>query len=144
MLFRERLWPSAGVLLAASLSFPMLLLAALPFGPQVGFMAAFVGSVGLVTLLFATAPTISLDSHLKVGRMRIPIEALAETQTLDKEALKKLIGPEADVRAQLFIRGYIKAGIKIAISDATDPTPYVVISTRKPKELAVALLANRS
>jgi hypothetical protein len=122
----------------------MLLLAALPFGPEIGFLVASVGSIALFVLLLTTAPTISLDTHLRVGRMRIPIGALAETQSLDKESLKKLIGPEADARAQLFIRGYVKTAIKIKISDPSDSTQYVVISTRRPAELAVALLANRS
>ena len=144
MLFRERLWPSAGILLAASLSLPMLLLAALPFGTQVGFTVAILGTLSLFGLLFITSPTISVDKHLKVGRMRIPLTVLASAEEIEREALRDLIGPKADARAQLFIRGYIKTAVKIQISDPLDPTPYVVISTRRPKELAVALLANRS
>jgi hypothetical protein len=76
--------------------------------------------------------------------MRIPIKVLGNAEVIEKEALKDLIGPRADARAQLFIRGYIRTAVKIMISDPLDPTPYVVISTRRPKELAVALLANRS
>ena len=131
-------------MLAASLSFPMLLLAALPFGTQAGFTVAILGTLSLFGLLFITSPTISVDKHLKVGRMRIPLTVLASAEEIEREALKDLIGPKADARAQLFIRGYIKTAVKIQISDPLDPTPYVVISTRRPKELAVALLANRS
>lgn len=144
MRFRERLWPSAGILLAASLSLPMLLLAALPFGTQVGFTVAILGTLSLFGLLFITSPTISVDTYLSVGRMRIPVKVLGSAEVIEKEALKDLIGPRADARAQLFIRGYIGTAVKIMISDPLDPTPYVVISTRRPKELAVALLANRS
>jgi hypothetical protein len=122
----------------------MLLLAALPFGTQAGFAVAILGTLSLFGLLFITSPTISVDKHLKVGRMRIPLTVLASAEEIEREALKDLIGPKADARAQLFIRGYIKTAVKIQISDPLDPTPYVVISTRRPKELAVALLANRS
>jgi hypothetical protein len=122
----------------------MLLLAALPFGTQAGFTVAILGTLSLFSLLFITSPTISVDKHLKVGRMRIPLTVLASAEEIEREALKDLIGPKADARAQLFIRGYIKTAVKIQISDPLDPTPYVVISTRRPKELAVALLANRS
>jgi len=122
----------------------MLLLAALPFGTQAGFTVAILGTLSLFGLLFITSPTISVDEHLKVGRMRIPLTVLASAEEIEREALRDLIGPKADARAQLFIRGYIKTAVKIQISDPLDPTPYVVISTRRPKELAVALLANRS
>jgi hypothetical protein len=122
----------------------MLLLAALPFGTQAGFTVAILGTLSLFSLLFITSPTISVDKHLKVGRMRIPLTVLASAEEIEREALRDLIGPKADARAQLFIRGYIKTAVKIQISDPLDPTPYVVISTRRPKELAVALLANRS
>jgi hypothetical protein len=122
----------------------MLLLAALPFGTQAGFAVAILGTLSLFGLLFITSPTISVDKHLKVGRMRIPLTVLASAEEIEREALRDLIGPKADARAQLFIRGYIKTAVKIQISDPLDPTPYVVISTRRPKELAVALLANRS
>jgi hypothetical protein len=122
----------------------MLLLAALPFGTKAGFTVAILGTLSLFGLLFITSPTISVDKHLKVGRMRIPLTVLASAEEIEREALKDLIGPKADARAQLFIRGYIKTAVKIQISDPLDPTPYVVISTRRPKELAVALLANRS
>jgi hypothetical protein len=122
----------------------MLLLAALPFGTQAGFTVAILGTLSLFGLLFITSPTISVDKHLKVGRMRIPLTVLASAEEIEREALRDLIGPKADARAQLFIRGYIKTAVKIQISDPLDPTPYVVISTRRPKELAVALLANRS
>ena len=94
--------------------------------------------------MILTAPTISVSAELIAGRMRIPLSVIGKTQPLNKLELRELIGPAADARAQLFIRGYVKSALKIEISDSSDPTPYVVISTRKPEQLAVALLANRS
>ncbi len=138
------MWPSVGILLATSLSFPMLLLAALPFGTQVGLVVAATGALALLALVVLSAPTITVDSELRVSRIRIPLAAIGTTEELDKERLRKLIGPAADARSQLFIRGYIKTALKVEIVDPQDPTPYFVISTRRPAELAVALLANRS
>jgi len=142
--YTERLWPSFGILLATSLSFPMLLLAALPFGAEIGITVSVTGTIALFALVILTAPTISVSAELIAGRMRIPLSVIGKTQPLNKLELRELIGPAADARAQLFIRGYVKSALKIEISDPSDPTPYVVISTRKPEQLAVALLANRS
>jgi hypothetical protein len=142
--YTERLWPSFGILLATSLSFPMLLLAALPFGTEIGITISVTGTIALFALVILTAPTISVSAELIAGRMRIPLSVIGKTQPLNKLELRELIGAAADARAQLFIRGYVKSALKIEISDSSDPTPYVVISTRKPEQLAVALLANRS
>ncbi len=130
--------------MASSLSFPMLLLAALPFGTEIGIAVAVAGSISLLALVVLTSPTILVSSELSAGRMRIPLRVIGKTESLNKAELSNLIGPSADARAQLFIRGYVKTALKIEINDSADPTPYVVISTRKPDQLAVALLADRS
>jgi hypothetical protein len=122
----------------------MLLLAALPFGTEIGITISVTGTIALFALVILTAPTISVSAELIAGRMRIPLSVIGKTKPLNKLELRELIGPAADARAQLFIRGYVKSALKIEISDSSDPTPYVVISTRKPEQLAVALLANRS
>jgi hypothetical protein len=122
----------------------MLLLAALPFGTEIGITISVTGTIALFALVILTAPTISVSAELIAGRMRIPLSVIGRTQPLNELELRELIGPAADARAQLFIRGYVKSALKIEISDSSDPTPYVVISTRKPEQLAVALLANRS
>lgn len=145
MRYRERLYPSGGMLLALSLSFPMVLLAALPFGVDIGLWFASIALVATHSLFLLTSPTIEITKQeLRVSRFRIPLTALKDPIALNQVELKDLIGPGADARAQLLIRGYVKTGVKIEISDEKDPTPYIVISTRNPKELAVALLANRS
>ena len=119
-------------------------MAALPFGTEIGITVAVAGSISLVALVVLTSPTISVSSELSAGRMRIPLGVIGKMESLNKVQLSNLIGPSADARAQLFIRGYVKTALKIEINDPADPTPYVVISTRRPDQLAVALLADRS
>ena len=122
----------------------MLLLAALPFGTEIGIVVAVIGSLSLLALVMLTSPTIFVSSELSAGRMQIPLRVIGKSESLNRAQLSNLIGPAADARAQLFIRGYVKTALKIEINDPADPTPYVVISTRRPEQLAVALLADRS
>jgi hypothetical protein len=91
-----------------------------------------------------SAPVISVTTELRAGRMRIPLSIIGKTEALNNAELKQLIGPAADARAQLFIRGYVKTALKIEINDPVDPTPYLILSSRRPEQLAVALLANRT
>ena len=144
MRFRERLYPSVGIWLALSLSFPMLLLAAMPFGLEAGIAVSVIGSVTLLLIAHFSSPVIEVDHTMRAGRFNIPLEIMGEIQELSKEDLNKILGVKADARAQLLIRAYVKTALKIELTDKEDPTPYLVISTRRPKELAVALLANRT
>ena len=48
---------------------------------------------------------------------------------------------DADARAYLLLRPYLKRAVKVEITDRADPAPYWLISTRHPEELAQALVA---
>jgi hypothetical protein len=122
----------------------MLLLAAMPFGLVIGLMVSTIGTASLFGLAFFFSPVIEVNQELSVGRFRIPLKVIGNCTQFNNEELKLAIGVNADARAQLVIRGYIKTGLKIEIKDPEDPTPHVIVSTRRPAELAVALLADRS
>lgn len=79
------------------------------------------------------------DGELRAGRAHIPLELLGTTEALDKEAMRRVHGVEADARAFLLTRPYLSRGVKVAIDDPADPTPYWLISTRHPRTLAAVL-----
>jgi hypothetical protein len=143
--FEERLYPSAGMYLAYSLLSPMVLLAAAPFGWP---LAIALGSVTLLTVLVLSSvlsPLVVVDSErLLAGRISIPLSVIGNATEIAKSDLRAELGPQLDARAQLMIRGDLKGAVKVEISDPKDPTPYLVISTRRPKELVSALRANRA
>ena len=51
----------------------------------------------------------------------------------------RLAGRDADARAYLLLRPYLRRAVRIAIDDPADPTPYWLVSTRRPTRLAAAL-----
>ncbi|HNI70134.1 MAG TPA: DUF3093 family protein [Marmoricola sp.] len=69
---------------------------------------------------------------------------LGEIVALDKEATRELLGVGADARAYLLTRPYLKRSVRVEITDPADPTPYWVIGTRRPAELASAINAARA
>lgn len=144
-IYRERLYPSFSFVLALTLSGPMVLLAALPFGMSVAITLGVLVPLALNVVVFLLSPAIEVsDGRLRADRIRIPVGALGEVVPLDSSQFNLKLGPEANPRAQLMIRGYIKGGVQIPVLDSEDPTPYLLLSSRKPKELAVALEANRA
>jgi hypothetical protein len=144
MRFRERLYPSAGIWLALSLSFPMLLLAAMPFGLEVGIAVSVLGGLALLALSYFTSPVIEVAEAMRAGRFNVPLDVMGDVQELSKKELSDLLGVKSDARARMVLRAYVKSGVKIELTDPNDPTPYLIISSRRPRELAVALLANRT
>ena len=81
------------------------------------------------------------DGNLYVGPARIELHHVGAVEALDKEATRRVHGPDADARAFLHTRPYISRAVRIAIDDPADPTPYWLVSTRHPRTLAAALNA---
>ncbi len=144
-LYVERLYPSMGMIVVYLLAFPMILLAAAPFGWTLALILAFAITASILTAAVLLSPLIVLDENrLLAGHIAIPVAVLGKSEVLKGETVREELGPKLDSRSQRVVRGEIKSAIKIAVIDAADPTPYLLISTRNPDELASALLANRA
>lgn len=83
------------------------------------------------------------DGELRAGRARIPVELLGAAEPLGAEDTRRVLGVDADVRAYLLVRPYLKRSVRVAITDPADPTPYWLLSTRRPDRLAQAIEAAR-
>ncbi len=98
----------------------------------------------LMTGLFLSygAPRVEVaDGWLQAGRARISGEFLAGAEPLDPAATRRVAGPDADVRAYLLLRPYLKRAVRVTVRDARDPAPYWLVSTRDPEHLASAISA---
>ena len=84
------------------------------------------------------------DGVLTAGRARIPVTHVGEADALDAVSTRLLAGREADARAYLLIRPYLRRSVRVDIVDPADPTPYWLLGTRHPDSLAAALGAARS
>jgi len=141
--YYERLYPSFGFLLALALSAPLVLLAVLPLSQNLAIVLAGLVPAGLMLLSIFSAATIRVDENIRVGRINVPLSALGEAVGLEGEQMKMERGPGLSPAAQFLIRGDIKSMIKVPVIDPNDPTAYLLISTRKPSELAGAINAYR-
>jgi lysylphosphatidylglycerol synthetase-like protein (DUF2156 family) len=79
------------------------------------------------------------DGWLRAGRARISGEYLGGAEPLDAEATRRVAGPEADARAYLLLRPYLKRAVRVTVHDDRDPAPYWLVSTRDPEHLATAI-----
>jgi hypothetical protein len=81
------------------------------------------------------------DGWLRAGRARISGEFLGGAEPLDPAATRRVAGPEADARAYLLLRPYLKRAVRVTVRDDRDPAPYWLVSTRHPEQLASAVAA---
>jgi hypothetical protein len=79
------------------------------------------------------------DGVLTVGRARIETRFLGAAEALDAEESRRIAGQDADARAYLATRPYLKRSVRVWIEDSGDPTPYWLLSTRRPEALVAAL-----
>jgi hypothetical protein len=76
---------------------------------------------------------------LHVGSAHLPAANVGDVEALDPPAFRELLGPTADARAWLRTRPYVESGVRVGVADASDPTPYWLISSRHPEAVAAAL-----
>ena len=138
--YRERLWPAAWVFVATALVIPASLLVFLPISTTAGVVCAIVLYGAIVAILLVTTPVVEVDDALfTAGRARLPHSAIASaTSFTGAEAIEQR-GTALDARAWLLLRGWIPGVVKVQLDDLSDPTPYWLVSTRHPAELAAAL-----
>ena len=84
------------------------------------------------------------DGEFRVDDARLPVSFIADVVALDAEGRREALGVGAHPLAFVIQRPWIGPAVQVLLDDPADPTPYWVISTRHPVELATALLAARS
>lgn len=142
--YRERLgvplrWWVQGTMLVASLW--LALVVALPGLIAWATTAVALALLAAAFLSYGNARIEVHDGVLRAGRARIAAVHLGTAVALDAEETRRTAGREADARAYLLLRPYLKRGVKVAITDPADPAPYWLLSTRHPDELVRALAA---
>jgi hypothetical protein len=111
-------------------------------GPLAGVLG-LVGAQAVVTcLLLGTAIRLQLDgTELRVGRAVLDLAYVSAVRGLEAAATAVRTGPEADARAHLVLRPYVRTAVELTLDDPVDPVPYWIVSTRQPTRLAEAVAA---
>ncbi len=145
MRYSERLFPAPWIWISAVLMAVGLGLALKPISNTVGLLTGVLACALIAAALIAGTPVVSVESgELRAGRARIPLQAVGEVEVLDPIRLTHLLGQGLDARAFLCIRGWIRQGVKVTVTDPSDPTPYWLITSRRPDALAQALAEQRA
>ncbi|MFJ4219536.1 DUF3093 domain-containing protein [Curtobacterium luteum] len=139
-LYRERLWAPPALYLATALVIPASLLVFLPISVLAGVLVAIGMEIGVLVLLWALAPTVEVtDTEFRAGRAHLPRDVVGEVEGFEGAAATSQRGPELDARAWTLFRGYVRGVVKVEVRDEADPTPYWLVSVRRPDAVVAAL-----
>ena len=128
--------PSWWMILALFLFVPTTLLIFLPLnwvlGAAVG-AGLWAASVGF---FWWGAPVLELrDTELHAGPARVDYHHIAAIEAIDRTQAREEKSVRLDARAFLVLRPWITPAVKITLNDPRDPTPYWLVSTRRPDQV---------
>ena len=134
--YRERLWPplswavialAGTALVAVSFQQDLLLLVGLPV-------------LGLVALALLSRDVLRVeDDVLHVPGARAPLSAFGPAEVLDAAQLRERMGVRAQRDAWVRVKPWARKGVLLPVVDPEDDTPYWLVGTRHPVDLAVAV-----
>jgi len=138
--FNEWQYPRISSFIPVLLFIPAVWIVGAPFNTDAGFF------VGLGFALLTTVLKLSNSKHirvtkaeLKLGNASIPRKVLGKAMMIAKDDQFAARGVNLDARAFVFIKYGLPEMVRIENLDPSDPTPYLLVSTRKAKELVDAL-----
>jgi hypothetical protein len=143
--YREKLSPAVWLIVAIGLFLPASMLIFLPLSIPLGVAVGLVLWWGSVAILWAFAPSISVDERgVQAGRARIDHSLLGTLEVFRKEDARAQRGVSLDARAWLVITPWIDPVLKITVIDDQDPTPYWLVSCKNPEKFQAAFEQARS
>ncbi|MBV6701443.1 DUF3093 domain-containing protein [Kitasatospora aureofaciens] len=123
---------------ATGLTFALILLRVSGLGALIGLVVGIaIGAVAISS--YGSARIRVVQGSLVAGPARIPVDALGAAHALSPAEAVAWRGPKSDPRAFMLLRSYVPTALRVEVTDPTDPTPYLYLSTRSPMKLAEAL-----
>jgi len=135
-------WWAQGTMLVAS-----MWLAVLAATPEVVAWSVTAVALAIMVALFVGygRPRVAVEGDtLRAGRAHIALKHVGEVTALDAEGVRRQAGVDADARAYLLLRPYLKRGVRVDITDPADPAPYWLVSCRRPEALVTAVRVGRT
>lgn len=79
------------------------------------------------------------NAELRVGSAHLPLSVVSRTAAIPPSAKSAAMGRQLDPAAYVQNRSWVKDTALIVLDDPEDPTPYWLVSTRRPAELLAAI-----
>jgi len=111
------------------------------FGPEPAVIGGLaVTAVIGIAVAWIGRTEIAVDAEgLHVGVNLLEWAWAGETEVLDADRTRAMLGVEANAAAFVAQRPWLNEAIVVQVRDAADPHPYWLVSSRRPTRLAAAI-----
>lgn len=100
--------------------------------------------VWILVTLSKTKITVDVDSTgerwLHAGTAVLPASVVSKSLAVPESAHRNALGRQLDPAAFLVTHSWVRTMVLLVLDDPDDPTPYWLVSTRRPEELLDAFL----
>lgn len=119
--------------------FPSFWLVLAPINADLGLVLGIAATALSIWIRFAMSKKITVsEDFLQIGKAAIPRSVLGQAIAIIPSEQFNERGPRLDARAFVALKA-LGGLVKVEIVDSNDPTPYILISTRKPTQFVEAL-----
>lgn len=141
-LFREHVLPGPTAWIVSVAIGAALGLILVPLSMIAAIAVSVVAVVAALVLVVLWSPVLEVaDGRFRMGRARIEVSLLGDPVVLEGEDWQRTVGQEFEPLAHHCVRGWTRTGLRVEVLDEEDPTTAWVASTRRPRDLALALRA---
>ncbi|MET0476162.1 MAG: DUF3093 domain-containing protein [Mycobacterium sp.] len=148
--YRERLlvpwwWFAPGFLLAAIIAYEVNLGIRslpnwLPYAVLLPIAAAALVWLGRVDVrVVSTSSSDGADTELWVGPAHLPVSVISRSAEVPRSAKSAALGRQLDPAAYVVHRAWVAGMVLVVLDDPQDPTPYWLVSCRRPDRVLAAL-----
>jgi len=124
---------------AVFLVVPTTILIFLPLSLLFGVVTGLALWLGMVGILWFSSPTLTLTPEgFQSGSAAVEWSHVEKVEAIAAEDARAEKGVRLDARAWLVLRPWVGPAVKVVLNDPDDPTPYWLISTRRPEAVASA------
>ncbi len=78
-------------------------------------------------------------TELHVDDAHLPLSLVREVRALDGPEKRSALGAELAPLAFVVSRPWVPGAVKVTLDDPADPTPYWIVSSRRPAQLVAAI-----
>jgi hypothetical protein len=83
------------------------------------------------------------DGELFVDDAHLPLRYVSAAVPVSGEAKRAAMGPRLSPLAFVVHRPWVPGAVKVHLDDPADPTPYWLVSSRRPADLAAAITGGK-
>ncbi|MDT5153147.1 MAG: hypothetical protein QOI01_4880 [Mycobacterium sp.] len=107
--------------------------------PVAAAVLIWLGRIDVRVVSTSTADDTETETELWVGAAHLPASVISRSAEVPRSAKSAALGRQLDPAAYVVHRAWVAGMVLVVLDDPEDPTPYWLVSCRRPDRVLAAL-----